>query len=95
MKIDSELVSKVSALAALELSTAERDAMAEQLTRIVEHFEALRDLPDEVLAGEPAPRATPLREDAARDGSPGALVEANAPSFAHGHFVVPRVVTRD
>jgi hypothetical protein len=23
------------------------------------------------------------------------LVEANAPAFSHGHFVVPRVVTRD
>lgn len=95
MKIDAALISKVAALAALELSAEERDTMAAQLTRIVEHFEALKELPEELLAGEADPRATPLREDAARDGWPGALVEANAPAFAHGHFVVPRVVTRN
>jgi aspartyl-tRNA(Asn)/glutamyl-tRNA(Gln) amidotransferase subunit C len=95
MRIDPALVSKVAALAALELSDAERDAMAGQLTRIVEHFEALRELPEEILAGEAVPCATPLRPDEARNASPGALIEANAPSFAHGHFVVPRVVTRD
>ncbi len=95
MRIDSTLVSKVAALAALELSDAEREAMAGQLTRIVEHFEALRELPESLLEGDVAAHATPLREDVARDGSPGSLIEANAPAFAHGHFVVPRVVTRD
>ena len=95
MRIDPALVSKVAVLAALELSDAERDAMAGQLTRIVEHFEALRELPESLLAGDSAALPTPLRVDVARDGSPGALVEANAPAFAHGHFVVPRVVTRD
>jgi aspartyl-tRNA(Asn)/glutamyl-tRNA(Gln) amidotransferase subunit C len=95
MRIDSTLVSKVAALAALELSDAEREAMAGQLTRIVEHFEALREVPESLLEGDVAAHATPLREDVARDGSPGSLIEANAPAFAHGHFVVPRVVTRD
>jgi aspartyl-tRNA(Asn)/glutamyl-tRNA(Gln) amidotransferase subunit C len=95
MKIDPALVSKVAALAAIELSDAEREAMAGQLTRIVEHFEALRELPDSLLEGDAAPYATPLREDVARDGSPGSLIEVNAPAFQHGHFVVPRVVTRD
>lgn len=95
MRIDPALVSKVAALAALELSDAERESMAGQLTRIVEHFEALRDLPESLLGGDEAPRATPLREDVARDCSPGPLIEANAPAFQHGHFVVPRIVTRD
>lgn len=95
MKIDPALVSKVAALAALELTDAERSAMAEQLTRIVEHFEALREIPDELLAGEETARAMPLRADAVDACLPVAVVEANAPEFAHGHFVVPRVVTRD
>jgi aspartyl-tRNA(Asn)/glutamyl-tRNA(Gln) amidotransferase subunit C len=95
VRIDPALVSRVASLAALELTDAERDALAGQLTRIVEHFEALRAVPEELLlAGEAAP-PMPLREDAARDGSPGPLVVANAPEFAHGHFVVPRVVSRD
>lgn len=95
MRIDPALVSRVAALAALELSDAERESMAAQLTRIIEHFEALRELPDSLLEGEAITRATPLREDVARDGSPGPLIETNAPAFEHGHFVVPRVVTRD
>jgi|GEM_PF-902217 aspartyl-tRNA(Asn)/glutamyl-tRNA(Gln) amidotransferase subunit C len=95
MRIDAALVSKVAALAALELSDAEREAMAGQLTRIVDHFEALRELPESLLEGDVATHPTPLREDVARDGSPGPLIEANAPAFQHGHFVVPRVVTRD
>jgi aspartyl-tRNA(Asn)/glutamyl-tRNA(Gln) amidotransferase subunit C len=95
VKIDAALVSRVAALAALELTSAERDALAGQLTRIVEHFEALRAIPDELLASEPAAPAAPLRADDARDGSPGPLVASNAPGFAHGHFVVPRAVSRD
>jgi aspartyl/glutamyl-tRNA(Asn/Gln) amidotransferase C subunit len=95
VKIDPALVSRVASLAALETTDAGREALASQLTRIVEHFEALRAVPDDLLAdAAPAP-ASPLRPDEARDGSPGALVESNAPEFAHGHFVVPRAVSRD
>lgn len=88
-------MSRVAALAALELTADERDALAGQLTRIVEHFEALRSVPEELLASVGTAPATPMRADRPRDGSPGALVAANAPDFAHGHFVVPRVVSRD
>ena len=95
MKIDAALVGRVAALASLELTDAERLAMAEQLTRIVDHFEALRQIPDALLVDEAAPRAMPLRADAAGACLPVADVEANAPEFSHGHFVVPRVVTRD
>jgi aspartyl-tRNA(Asn)/glutamyl-tRNA(Gln) amidotransferase subunit C len=95
MKIDAALVAKVAALASLDLTDAERRAMAEQLTRIVDHFEALRQIPDELLAGDEAPRAMPLRADAVSACLSAGTVAANAPEFAHGHFVVPRVVTRD
>jgi aspartyl-tRNA(Asn)/glutamyl-tRNA(Gln) amidotransferase subunit C len=95
MKIDEELVRRVARLAALELDVSESAAMATQLTRIVEHFEALKALPEELLASAPEPPPTPLRADEAVDRFPGALVMRNAPEAAHGHFVVPRVVTRD
>jgi aspartyl-tRNA(Asn)/glutamyl-tRNA(Gln) amidotransferase subunit C len=94
MKIDAVLIARVAALASLELTEAERSAMAEQLTRIVNHFETLREISDELLADEEMPRAMPLRRDAVDACLPVAVVEANAPEFAHGHFVVPRVVTR-
>jgi aspartyl/glutamyl-tRNA(Asn/Gln) amidotransferase C subunit len=95
VKIDAALVSRVASLAALELTDAERDALSGQLTRIVEHFEALRAVPEELLAAGPPAPPSPLRADEAKGGSPGALVETNAPEFAHGHFVVPRAVSRD
>jgi aspartyl-tRNA(Asn)/glutamyl-tRNA(Gln) amidotransferase subunit C len=95
MKIDEELVKGVAKLAALELSAEETGAMARHLTRIVEHFEALRAVPDELLGGTPEPLETPLRADVPIDCSPGPLVFSNAPEHAHGHFVVPRVVSRD
>jgi aspartyl-tRNA(Asn)/glutamyl-tRNA(Gln) amidotransferase subunit C len=95
VKIDAALVSRVASLAALDLTDEERDALASQLTRIVEDFETLRAIPDALLAGDPPAPPARLRDDEARDGSPGPLVESNAPEFAHGHFVVPRVVSRD
>jgi aspartyl-tRNA(Asn)/glutamyl-tRNA(Gln) amidotransferase subunit C len=95
VRIDRALVSKVAQLAALELAAAEAEALAGQLTRIVEHFEALREIPEAVLSSTDDSPPSPLRPDAPRDGSPGPLVGANAPEFAHGHFVVPRVVSRD
>lgn len=94
MKIDAALIARVAALASLELTDEERSAMAGQLTRIVDHFEALREIPDELLSHEESLRQMPLRADSVGACLPVGVVEANAPEFAHGHFVVPRVVTR-
>ena len=96
MRIDPALVSKVAALAALELSDAEREAMAGQLTRIVEHFEALRELPESLLPGDVAAHA---RRRSGRTSPatarPVRSSRRTRPLSQHGHFVVPRVVTRD
>ena len=82
-------------LAALDLAEGEDDRLAEELTVIVEHFEALRAVPEELLPPLPASPPTPLREDLPSAG-PGErpFVAANAPESLHGHFVVPRVVSR-
>lgn len=95
MKIDRELVRGVARLASLDLAAGEDDLLAAELTRIVEHFEALRSIPDELLPEAAASAETPLREDVP-SGVPGArpFAAENAPSFLHGHFVVPRVVSR-
>lgn len=95
MKIDRDLVAKVARLAALTLSPEEEAELAAQLTRIVEHFEALREVPESLLMEATEAPATPLRADQAPGTLPGPLIEANAPEIAHGHFVVPRVVARD
>ncbi len=94
MKIDAALVSHVARLASLSLSDAESRELSTQLTRIVEHFEALRVIPDDLLPEAPDAPPTPLRADEAVPANLGSQVERNAPEFAHGHFVVPRIVAR-
>ncbi|MBL8115660.1 MAG: Asp-tRNA(Asn)/Glu-tRNA(Gln) amidotransferase GatCAB subunit C [Acidobacteria bacterium] len=93
MRIDASLVAHVARLAALEVTPGEAAELSGELTRIVEHFEALQGLPDDLLAEPGTAFATPLRADVARAARP-AVLETNAPESAHGHFVVPRVVSR-
>ena len=95
MKVERDLIARVARLAALELRPEEEAVLSEQLTRIVSHFEALRDVPDALLAEAGDAPPSPLRADAAAGGIGAGVVEANAPESAHGHFVVPRVVSRD
>jgi aspartyl/glutamyl-tRNA(Asn/Gln) amidotransferase C subunit len=96
VRIDRELVRTVSRLAALDLAEGEDDLLAGDLTRIVEHFETLRAVSEEVLPPVPEAQACPLRDDAPA-GGPGErpFVASNAPELSHGHFVVPRVVSRN
>jgi len=95
VRIDRELVRRVARLAALDLAEGEDEKVAAELTRVVEHFETLRAIPEEELP--PLPEAAPLelRADVPA-GPPGErpFVAANALEASHGHFVVPRVVTR-
>jgi len=95
VKIDAALVSKVARLASLEISPEETEELSGQLTRIVEHFEELRTIPDEELADAPDPSPTPMRLDRVGAERDLGFAERNAPEFAHGHFVVPRVVSRN
>ncbi|MCC6129615.1 MAG: Asp-tRNA(Asn)/Glu-tRNA(Gln) amidotransferase subunit GatC [Acidobacteria bacterium] len=94
MIIDAGLVSKVARLASLELSENERDQMSRQLTRIVEHFEALRQVEAEELGSDELAPPSPYREDVPVGRQMGGEVQKNAPEFSHGHFVVPRIVSR-
>ena len=96
MRIDRELVRSVARLAALDLGEGEDDRLAGELTRVVEHFETLRALPDELLPSPPEALPAPLREDFPEGGgAESPFAAANAPESTHGHFVVPRVVTRN
>lgn len=95
MRIGPELVRRVAALAALDVSDEEARRLSSQLTRIVDHFEALRTIPDEELPSLPDEAPTPLRPDDPRAAEFAVTPEANAPETAHGHFVVPRVVSRE
>jgi aspartyl/glutamyl-tRNA(Asn/Gln) amidotransferase C subunit len=96
VRIDGGLVRRMARLAALDLSEGESDRLARELSRVLDHFEAIRSVPDELLPPLPDAPAVPLRDDAPTCG-PGerAYAAANAPGMARGHFVVPRVVSRN
>ena len=95
MRIDPGLVAKVARLSALGLGPEETQRLAAELTRIVEHFEALRTIPESELAAASDAPPTPLRADAAAERETRPWLRANAPQIARDHFVVPRVVSRD
>lgn len=91
MKIDRNEAARIAALAHLEFDEASLDRIASELTTILEYVDQLKDVAVSELDELPAV-PTPLREDAPAASLERAGVEANAPQFIHGFFVVPKVI---
>lgn len=81
-------------LARLDLSAAERERAAGELSQILDHFEQLKELDTEGV--EPTSHVMPvvnvLRADEPRPGLSREAALQNAPEAAGGMFQVPRVV---
>jgi len=92
MTIAIEDVKRAAALAELAVTDAELPRLVEQMRSIVDYVEQLNEVPAEESA--PAHLAGPamaaLREDIPRPGLPPAALEAMAPEFRDGLFLVPR-----
>lgn len=91
MSLSPDEVRRIAALAALAVPQEELPALTTQLDRIVELVSRLSALPP----GSPAVRIgnaeTPLREDVVRPAPLAAGPASNAPDFAEGLFLVPRL----
>ncbi|MBK6939942.1 MAG: Asp-tRNA(Asn)/Glu-tRNA(Gln) amidotransferase subunit GatC [Planctomycetes bacterium] len=92
--MDRATVDKVARLARLELTDAQRDQYAVQLSAILAHFESLRAL--DTTGIEPSVYAVDLT-GRPRPDEPGATAGhdaliANATAHREGFFVVPRVI---
>ncbi|MDQ3815393.1 MAG: Asp-tRNA(Asn)/Glu-tRNA(Gln) amidotransferase subunit GatC [Armatimonadota bacterium] len=78
----------------MELSAAERERAAAELSQILDYFEKLRELNTDDV--EPTDHVLPvvnvLRADAARPGLSTEAALQNAPEHAANMFQVPRVV---
>jgi aspartyl-tRNA(Asn)/glutamyl-tRNA(Gln) amidotransferase subunit C len=89
--VSPEEVRRIAALAELAVPQEELPALTAQLDRIVEFVSRLSALPP----GSPAVRIgnaeTPLREDVVRPARLAAGPASNAPEFAEGFFLVPRL----
>jgi aspartyl-tRNA(Asn)/glutamyl-tRNA(Gln) amidotransferase subunit C len=94
MEISKQEVEKVAKLARLEITPAEKDAFAKQLSQILTHVDKLKQYD---TAGV-EPTATVLgqmnvfREDAVRPSLPVDKALANAPEREADGFCVPKII---
>ena len=92
MSIDRDEVRRIAALAHLEFDEAGLQQIGADLTRILDYIDQLKDVPIEEIVPTAGMESTPLGEDQPRPSLDRDAVAGNAPSFLHGHFVVPRVI---
>jgi aspartyl-tRNA(Asn)/glutamyl-tRNA(Gln) amidotransferase subunit C len=94
MKITKQDVEKVAKLARLEISDAEKEVFAKQLSQILTHVETLRQFDTKGIV----PTATVLgqvnvfRDDTIRPSLPVEKALANAPEREADGFSVPRII---
>ena len=87
-----EETARIARLAHLDLPAADIERLSRELSKILEYIDQLAGAPIggmEVPAGS---SPTPLRSDQVMPSLPVADVEANAPLFADGFFLVPKVI---
>ena len=94
MRLTTSEVEHIAMLSRLELSDAERERAANELSQIIGYFEALSELDTDNTA--PTMHALPienvLRADEIGPGLSREAALSNAPESADGMFQVPRVV---
>ena len=94
MRVDSKVVDSVASLAKLYLDEDERERMAEQLGRVLEYVDLLREV--DITDVPPTKHVIDLtnvtREDAPRPSLPLEESLANAPESIGNYFVVPKVL---
>ena len=91
--LDPEVVEHVSQLARLTLSDDEKDKMRMELSKTLEHFQALSELDTSAIPPtQVIPIENTMREDAVRDCLPKEDVLANAPRTRGDYIRVPAVL---
>lgn len=94
MEITKQEVEKVAKLARLDISDAEKEVFAKQLSQILTHVETLRQFDTKGIV----PTATVLgqvnvfRDDTIRPSLPVEKALANAPEREADGFSVPRII---
>jgi aspartyl-tRNA(Asn)/glutamyl-tRNA(Gln) amidotransferase subunit C len=94
MALDKATVAHIAALARIRISEGEIEALAGELSHILDWVEQLNEV--DTTGVEPmasaAAASLPMREDAVTDGGCREAILGNAPRAARGFFTVPKVV---
>jgi aspartyl-tRNA(Asn)/glutamyl-tRNA(Gln) amidotransferase subunit C len=94
MKVTLEDVEKVAKLARLEVSPAEKEAFARQLSQILTYVETLKQYDTEGVESTATVlgQVNVFREDVVRPSLPVEKALANAPERDGDGFAVPRII---
>jgi aspartyl-tRNA(Asn)/glutamyl-tRNA(Gln) amidotransferase subunit C len=94
MSLDKATVAKIAHLARIKVPEADQEALAGELSKILEFVEQLKEVDTEGVAPMSSVVATTLRRrpDEVTDGGYRDDILANAPDRAEGFFSVPKVV---
>lgn len=94
MSLDSQAVAKIARLARIEVSEAEREHYAREISGILKWVEQLGEVnTDNVPQLTSVSDVTlPWRADVVSDGGQQQAVVQNSPSSDYGCFVVPKVM---
>ena len=91
MKITREEARRIADLAHLEFDEPSLDRLASDMTAILGYVEQINTVTESESVGLES-AATPFREDEVTDSLDRSVVEANAPEWSDGFFVVPKVI---
>lgn len=94
MSLDKETVAKIAFLARIDVPDAQQDALAGELSSILDFFEQLREVDTEACPPltTAADMRLPMRADQARYARSAQKVLSNAPEREHDCYLVPKVV---
>ncbi|MBY0406815.1 MAG: Asp-tRNA(Asn)/Glu-tRNA(Gln) amidotransferase subunit GatC [Rickettsiales bacterium] len=94
MILDKQAVAKIARLARIEVSDADKDHYAREISSILAWVEQLSEVnTDNVpMLTSVSDVTLPVREDKVTDGNQMEAVVKNAPQSDYGCFVVPKVM---
>ena len=94
MLLDKQAVAKIARLARIEVTDADKEHYAKEISGILQWMEQLNEINTEgvpMLTSVSAVKL-PWRKDVVTDGNQQEAVIKNAPSSDYGCFVVPKVM---
>jgi len=95
MAIDRSELRRIAELARLSLSEAETERLTRDCQAILQYFETIRGIGIGADEAEEAELPAPLRKDRIDSDPLEGTLEALAPAWRDGYFVIPRLPAMD